>query len=108
MIYHRYEAPDLKYGVIGALEDTLNLNDNDEIDLLFELTAFMEEHLDRPDCEIEGPCWFTTAGNRKFRKMMERICKELESRGVKTVHLHSDLSDKVIIYRDKYQVVVEP
>lgn len=111
MIYHRYEAPDLNYGVIGALDDVLDLDKDSELDLLFSLTMFMEEHLERPmlpSGKIEGPCWFTTAGNKKFRKMMDRICKELESRGIRTVHLHSDLSDKTIIYRDKYQVVVKP
>lgn len=111
MIYHRYEAPDLKYGVIGALDDVLDLNDDNELDLLFSLTGFMEDHLERPMCpsgKVDGPCWFTPAGHKKFRKMMKRVCEELESRGVRTVHLRSDLSGKTIIYRDKYQVVVKP
>ena len=106
-MFFRYEVPKLNQGIFGAIEDILDLNNEEELDLLFELVAYFEDNLKAPDINMEDTeSWFTQKGNRKFKKSIKKIINALKERNYSVSCIQKELNENEILYKDEYQIII--
>lgn len=95
-------------GILCGLDDLFD-DFNDE---LFKAIGYFEDSLDAPkgydDKGRITKCYFTKEGNKKFKKAIRIIKKEINKIGINILRLTLDENIvNNIYYRDKYQVVID-
>ena len=106
-MFYRYEVPKLNQGIFGAIEDILDLDNEEELDLLFKIVAYFEDNLKAPNIDMKDTeSWFTEKGNRKFKKSIKKIIMVLEERNYSVSRIQKELNENKILYKDEYQVII--
>ena len=102
MLY-RYELSKNGIGILIGMDDYFSLYE------YFSLEDIFEEKLDKPTCDMEHTkSYFTEKGHRRFRKIIRKIIKAYEGKGVEVKRIEIEQSKlKNVVYADKYQMVVK-
>ncbi len=116
MKVYRYYCPAsngyLEAGFIIRLDDIMRFTPKHE-DEAFKLLAFFEDNLKAPPCELywrypTAKTYFTAKGNRKFKKVINKIRKYLlEVHHQIMCYDIKEIGDNdEILYEDEYQVLI--
>ena len=100
---YRYEVIDngVHKGFLTAFDDYF------DDDTIFELCWFFEHKLPDPDINMKNTTsYFTEKGNRTFNKAIKAAKKEFISRGLDFICIVKEIDENLIIYKDKYQVII--
>lgn len=95
-------------GILCGLDDLFD----DFNDKLFKAIGYFEDSLKAPKGFGSNgnitKCYFTNQGNKKFKKAIRIIKKEINKIGINIIKLSLDETIvDTVYYRDKYQVVID-
>ena len=102
IVGYRYEIVDgdKRQGFLTALDDYFN------IDELFNLCWFFEDHMKRPELPMDDTLsYFKKKGNRKFHKAILAAKKAYEAKGVKFEFVQREIKEEEIMYKDDFQII---
>ena len=85
---------------LTALDDYFN------IDEIFNLCWFFEDHMKRPELPMDDTLsYFTKRGNRKFHKAILAAKKAYEEKGVKFEFVQREIKEEEVMYKDDFQII---